>query len=597
MNKYLGGCLFSIFLSFSLTMQHAHATEVPLIPAVYLGHHNQAAIVLDTRSTTPTGLAVGTEPSHIVDACFDGKAGIYFVAAPEPWRLYHWAEGDANVTLEAVEDDLSTDVVALMRQLQQLDLPNPEKTPRFCVRDGGLCDTNTMRAIPTPPFANIDQLIEMPNDMLAVFSYTEGVSIVNTSLPLGRTLCIDPGLRASDAMMRGFAMANPDIHVKQVVALETTRDEDPMDGPATLLPDYLKQTPSLADVFFVPIEEASSAARANCLLKLSASEALLEAMQGYYPCVQDVIEDAHGVFAIPGLMEPQVWATSEECTTKLGREIIPRTLNGLVSLIRGINGIWLDSVPEMPEQVLGRWMAEQYVIQYAQVNRALDFDTPLFRNLLEQLQKDNAQQEQGDADTHKLFYVERARAHDLPMDSVPFLPPAFEKNTESSTFAELYVWCVDAQTPNVQEALCFIEFAVRYLDPVYACYLSPSQYEPISSPRVAAQLAIAEAGYRQALLSNLEKAKEVRQLLSQSLKALHEIPPLLSEPVFDFYQSQIVPRLRFLLGGLYLSMEKEYGSSENLFIAIDSVKSGDMTVNEAIQQLNQEAAHEYALWH
>ena len=55
MNKYLKGFLICIFIFFTLSVQIALADNIPMIPAVYLGDDNQAAIVLDNRSTTPTG--------------------------------------------------------------------------------------------------------------------------------------------------------------------------------------------------------------------------------------------------------------------------------------------------------------------------------------------------------------------------------------------------------------------------------------------------------------------------------------------------------------------------------------------------------------
>ncbi len=596
MNQYQKGFLLVTLALLSLVTPLACAAQVPMAPAVYTGDHGQAAIVLDNRSTTPTGLSPGLCPSRIVQACFDGDAGIYFVAEPAPLRLYHWSMGDVAITLVAVQDVLSTDVKAMMQSLQDAAAPLAGETPRYLLQNGGLWEAETMRPVCTPPFESITQWIELPGGMLAVVSPTEGISVVNASLKPGHRLAIDPGLRASESLLRGFAMANPDIRVERVAALTSTRDEAPMDGPATLLPDVLQSKPGVADVYFVPVEEARSAARANCLMDLSASEALRTAARSFYPCVRDAVYDGQALMAMPGLLEPRMWATYDDCLTQLGRGAIPKTLDNLVSLMLAQNGIGLDSTPATPDQVLGLWMVEQYIIQYASETTPLDFDTPPFRKLLKALAALGAAP-QADADDSRLLYVERTRAHDLPNGSVPFLPPAFEQDQECKTFADMYVWCADARAANAAEALRFMAFAARCVDPVYACYLSPCEYAPIPAPLTAAQQAIAETAYRQALASNLENAQAVRLTLAQSLQALRQSPPLLSRPVFDFYHQAVVPRLRFLLGGMYMSMDWAYGSDNSPFGAVDGVISGESTVDEAIRLLNRQAAQEYALWH
>lgn len=86
------GLLCGLYLHITALAQE----KTPFAPSVYLGDYQQAAIVLDFVWEADF-IRDGTCPSIITEIWYDSGMGLYFAAAPDPLRLYHWSIGENKI--------------------------------------------------------------------------------------------------------------------------------------------------------------------------------------------------------------------------------------------------------------------------------------------------------------------------------------------------------------------------------------------------------------------------------------------------------------------------------------------------------------------
>jgi len=577
--------------------------KIPFAPSVFLGAHQQAAIVLDYVWDADRN-SDETCPSVIADIWYDGSMGLYFVAAPEPLRLYHWIMGEDSIRLVAVQDDVITDIVTLSQQKKSaLGPPSDAAQQRFVIQEGVFMDTQTDRALPTPPFEVVDVVIELSDDMFAVVSFAEGISVVNITLTTSTPLRIDPWAEANNRLLRCFELANPDI------PLQNVRSRNVLTGLVfgSILPlhDMLRCVPGEVDVFCASIEEAEAARRKGLLMDLSVSSSLFGTVSQYYPRVQDALLRQGFLTGIPIDINPRLWSIQYTDWMRFGKSVIPRTLDELTALLYGKSyedGIIYMS-PDVNGEVYVDWVFAQYIAQYAQESEPLNFDTPLFRELLEAAR---AYEEQ------RYMMIDEAYEINLNYDRglrwsygvQGFLPPTFTQQEDAQVYTEMNVWCVDGSTPNAPQALRFLEFQARHTDPIYDMLLTPSTYRTIRCQPEAAKLPIVTMLQAQAEQHDLS---DTARTLYSEMDVLLNARSHIEAETLSFYAREMAPRMKFLFGGMYEDLDaitaleeggdysrEGYGFSR---VVWEYIYQETDDIDAVVTKLNQMARDQYDLWH
>jgi len=443
----------------------------------------------------------------------------------------------------------------------------------------------------------------MPDDLVAVVSYTEGISLVNTTLAASVPLRVDPYADANERLLRCFALANSDIPLQSVKSRNVLTGL--IFGPILPLHDMLRCVPGQVDVFCASIEEAEAARRKGLLLDLSSCAPLLNKVSQYYPRVREALLRDDFLTGVPINIMPRLWSIETPDWMLFGRETIPRTFEELMILLYGKpyeDGI-LRIHPYVNGDVITDWVFSQYIAQYAQESEPLCFDTPLFRQLLKAARVYEEQ---------RVVLLEGAYEITLNYDrAMPwyvgiqgFLPPVFIPEEDPRVYTEMYVWCVDGNTPNVPHALRFLEFQARYTDPVYDMLLTPNAYRTIRCQPEASKLPIMAMLQAQAEQHGLLDIARTRYA---EMDVLLNARPYIEAETFSFYAREVAPRMKLLFGGMYEDLdaitaveeEGDYSREGNGFsyVVWEYIDGETEDIDAVVEELGRMAQGQYDLWH
>jgi len=569
--RFTGLAFIVIFLvCVTLPWNIVHADKSPITPSVFLGDHQQAAIILDNvweSSRYDDQMC----PSIIIDIWYDGDRGLYFITAPEPLRIWQWIIGENNIRLIAIQDDEIADFLTLAKLIKNGPKESANTFPNhFTISEGALVYTENEKFIPISIFEVIDAIIALPDDMIAIVSFSEGISIMNTKLTISAPLRIDPWPYANNRLLRCFEMANPDI------PLFYTQSRNMLTGLVfgTVLPLHimLRDYPGEVDVFCASIEEAEAARLKGRIMDLSVSIPILDTVSHFYPNVKEALQREGFLTGIPIDINPRLWSIQYGDWLAFGEAAIPRTFDELTKLLFGrpYENSVLIMAPDGNGEVYADWMMSQYIAQYARETEPLNFDTPIFKDILKTAREyENQRYFMND----ESYVVDLIYDWGLPWSSgvKGFLPPAFIPQEDIQVYTDMNVWCVDGSTPNITQSFRFLEFQLRYTDPAYSVLLVQTEIQ--------------------------QSKKEVLSIE----QPYDEIEILL------FYAYEMAPRLRLIFGGMYEDLDAQtvlekgelYSREGHGFSSITwKYINGELDdVNVVAEELNQMALKQYNLWH
>lgn len=239
---------------------------------------------------------------------------------------------------------------------------------------------------------------------------------------------------------------------------------------------------------------------------LSSSEKLMNFARSLYPAVQDEIMKDGKLYAIPinfygGTMSYQPIKLQEAGITE---DDLPTNLIDLCTFMTEWNDKWGDEGEDvnhiMPicttnsRRAIFDMMMNAYVDYYDATNQSLNFDTPLFREMLAALDAmDTSNMDLGDRpseDAYNEFYQTYSGILNSDMGGMLSsgvmndenwysYPLSLSRDTEAYVSGEMNVLFINPRTPNMAEAIQLLENYVDMLDDHTRIILCPDANDPI----------------------------------------------------------------------------------------------------------------------
>lgn len=544
------------------------AVLFPLPPTLFLGDHNQAAIVLNYR-TEEIHYGDDVIPSTIEDAWVDGENGLYILLAPSPSRLYHWRFGEDGLTLVAVGEAAHA--------------VKPIKSDTYTVASSVMQFIS--RKANTLPYDLVDDIIPLPDDLVAFVSKREGISIGNMNIA-PKTLGVDSPWYGSKVkgLAEFFFCANPDvertmqIRSKYQLAYYEGYHEQVILSLRSVLAD------KRVDIFYVDPNELALGIGNGFFVELGADPYLTKANQQLYPAYQQAIQN----YAVPLLANPNVWWSYDAGWERLGIAV-PRTIDAFSDAIRSIGDMYLAgkvdsySVADEDAHFYSAWLMESYATQYANSDQPLNYDTEAFRRLLHTsftpfeaypypepapLANDYVKNEM---DLIKIAYSWEDAANNA--DYKPMIPPVFDPHRTERVYGWFSSYAISRDTDAMPEAIRFLSFISQNRDAVSQAFLFPTEATDIYTSTYASYLDLVETGWKPEGVFTLNTLR-------------------LTSEQQEIYRDDLLPKLICHLGGDYHNMARQnfYEPPEP---AADYYSSPDVSSSEVIVRMNALAAEEF----
>jgi len=240
---------------------------------------------------------------------------------------------------------------------------------------------------------------------------------------------------------------------------------------------------------------------------LSSSEKLMNFAKRLYPAVQDEIMKDGKLYAIPVSFYGWTMAYQPARLKEAGitAEDLPTNLIDLCAFMTEWNDKWGDDGEDvnhtMPictansRRAIFDMMMNSYVDYYDATNQPLNFDTPLFREMLAALDAmDTSNMDLGDKpsdEAYDEFYQTYSGLlnGDMGMlnsgavneESWHVHPLALSKDTEAYVGGEMEVMFINPRTPNMAEAIQLLENYVDALDDLSRIVLCSDANEPVAN--------------------------------------------------------------------------------------------------------------------
>ena len=239
---------------------------------------------------------------------------------------------------------------------------------------------------------------------------------------------------------------------------------------------------------------------------LSSSQVLMDFVQGLYPAVQKEIMKDGKLYAIPMSISSSVLCYNVDKLEEVGltQEDVPTNLVDLCAFITRWNNEWMDDENKanvMPictlssnRQIVFDMMLNGYIDYYDATGQTLDFDTPLFNQLLTALDNMAADNLDRPAVMSDMEYDEFYQLYsglfleDSLLSSVStgreYLlgPLALNDELDYKVGAYLQVMFVNPKCENMPEALRLLECYVQNISPYSMIPLSPDANDPLPNP-------------------------------------------------------------------------------------------------------------------
>lgn len=388
-------------------------------------------------------------------------------------------------------------------------------------------DFQSYEVICTPTMKSMYKLVALGANRLAVYGDT-GISIVNTTLSSGSTLrwC---DFVSSDVSL--FSLANPDITVEIIDGYLDAEEQFALDD-------------GIVDIITtVSTRDLPSYVANNQILDLSSSTKLNEASRNYYPKIHESITHNGALFAVPYSVGIRCLLADEIAWGEVGTPDFPTDTNALYEQIEALQNLPSDELmPTLMENLLADLTA-QYIAQYENNLAPINFDTPIYRGLLSHMK---AITDRG-IEIAKLYFCADSGGYTFGLmelgtteryESYPFLFPVFEPDQAPKLRIMLDCYAINANSPNINSAMRYLEFASTYAGNWLKYSLSP--YDQLPKDTSSQQIQIVEEALHQLnpapSYTDPSYTQERITALQQKLGELQEIAPEISEIGLSFYR-------------------------------------------------------------
>lgn len=524
--------------------------EVTAYPAVYLGDHRQAAILLHYNGFGRKNVEYDLRSVTLRQLWSENEA-LYFVGEDQESDtryLFCWKYGQEDITLlltgnDFIDFDAEIGKWCIGVSEEQIwrnddaDELFESSHAEYTYVDGQIMKKTPggMKAVSTPPFEQIDGVWPLSEEFLAVISAEEGISIVNTQRTGNSRLVLGGDNMFTDGL-RYFQLANPDISIenhaeaigKWVSVSHGGRQYQRGDGPAGGLAEY----PGTVDIWSCDLTEVRELAEKGLLADITAETNKPDAIEFIQP-VREHMQLGGKTYALPTHAGIDFWYADREIWEQTGIAL-PGDMDALFEAVSELYTMyWAGEVEhlcfnsddrEIEEPLFFSWMFQRYVHENEEAGVLLDFDTDDIRKLLhyakdyyelvkrgwmreKPVEKENIIRSDA-LETLVSRYFPISDASEFGLSPVP--APAVSPENKGATSFWVMCYVVDAQTSNKEEALRFIRFAAKY--PVVDLELLLLQdSDPVDLP--------------------LQKMQSRLQFLQQEIEQLEQIATVKSENV------------------------------------------------------------------
>lgn len=249
-------------------------------------------------------------------------------------------------------------------------------------------------------------------------------------------------------------------------------------------------TPTVDIYILSAVEGLHRLIREGYVLDLSSSESITTAQAAYFPQAREVLSAGGKPVAVPISMAIGAWDYNKQAWEALALPEVPKTIEGLVALL----GRWNRDLILPPGTVLygnGGWgdiriellmdMLRVYIIENGANNTPVNFDTPEFRNVVnEALNLPPLPYDALGTCEPLLFCDDRlypwmlslrdldnkawwqARLYNADVQLEPLLPMGFSRSKPAKVGAEMEVVCIARNSQNRDLAMEYVEFILAH---------------------------------------------------------------------------------------------------------------------------------------
>ncbi|MCL2810343.1 MAG: hypothetical protein FWD25_00425 [Clostridia bacterium] len=413
-----------------------------------------------------------------------------------------------------------------------------------------------------------------------------------------------------DDATSAFARANPDV------ALQTT--DDFMFTSQQVIEALLSQEDNV-DVFRVfSIAGFKGLRDKGYLADLSASPALVAAVEAMYPAVGDAVLVDGKLYGLPSDLSLDLWQVEVDALEQLGLGGMPATMLDFLDVIeRWFDEDMADDHPEWTlfdqwvnkEQILYQ-LVMSYIGRYEQPHEPLQFDTPQLRAVLERWEQlpDFGQSFDGGGtvvrsfsssdDAIPLFNLSAYpfnRFYRGNADSKPQMapPPAFIQGEAPMVLCHLTVYALNPNSTQEEVALHYLEYQAEHGDPRSRYMLRPDLSEPVPESYAIESKRTAE----QYLAEALEKLDKADEADIKDIEAEIESYQAWLDDIERYYwmiPAEALAEYRALAPYFVLSIDSvmlnyDAGSVEELFSDLQRYAQGQMRLDEMLRELDKKS--------
>ena len=338
-----------------------------------------------------------------------------------------------------------------------------------------------------------DRMLYLPGGYMALCGGSDGIEILNIDpqyMPT-KTLTIVGGWRDKGARL--FNAQNPDVALlfaNRGYGSSTELGQAMISGDTSI--DVINY--SYSNNFDVLMKKGFCA-------DLSGSEKLMNFVKSMYPAMQNAVMRDGKLYAIPTSMWGEGWSYSKETLESVGltEDDLPTNLIDLCAFITRWNDEWYDDedkanmMPLCTIDIRGtifNMMLNGYIDYYAATNQDLDFNTPLFNELLtalDEMHTDNfIVSPDMTEEEYQAFYDNYTglfnAGYGLLSEVDPYATPctfSLSKDVDYYVSAEMGVMFVNPRCQNLDEAIKLLECYADGLDERYQIIFSPEHTDGI----------------------------------------------------------------------------------------------------------------------
>lgn len=305
-----------------------------------------------------------------------------------------------------------------------------------------------------------------------------------------RVLRISGGVE--DDAYAAFVDQYPDVHVINDIPVASAQD----------IQRFIDTDATNIDIFSVSLDMGYDALRRKGYLRsLNESSILVNTMDAYYPQIQEALQLDGAYVACPYYFSLLSWTINET----LWAEVVPKrkppaTFEELLLLLQDWDAQYSEDYPNVqPIEFAGGTrlllieLTKQYVLQQIRNEEAIHFDTPTYRNLVEQVmqlgrpdQRTIAEEDEYLSQRKLISFQPWAQfgiAYNEGQRLVPVFPAKVQQEDVSVIPVEMRMYIVNPRTHNADVAIAYLEEVAKHMDPISQAGMVPNWTDTVLYPR------------------------------------------------------------------------------------------------------------------